>query len=68
MEGRGLPESAPPDTSGQHPIALTRYDPVSQTFGFILDAARLTRVTARLVMFGKIPARPGDLRGAPELA
>jgi hypothetical protein len=40
MEGRGLPESAPPDTSGQHPIALTRYDPVSQTFGFILDAAR----------------------------
>ena len=39
QNGRGLPEPAPPDTSGQHPIALTRYDPVSRTFGFILDAS-----------------------------
>lgn len=36
------PEPVRPDTSGQHPIALTRYDPVSQTFGFILEAATAT--------------------------
>jgi hypothetical protein len=32
-----LPQPTSPDASGQDPMALARYDPISRTWGFILD-------------------------------
>jgi hypothetical protein len=45
-EGRGTPEAARPDASGQEPIALARRDPGSRTVTLVLDSA-----TADIAMF-----------------
>jgi hypothetical protein len=36
-DGGGFPEPGPPNSS-QRAVALTRYDPATQTFRFVLDA------------------------------
>jgi hypothetical protein len=36
-DGGGFPEPGPPD-SPQRPVAMTRYDPATRTFRFVLDA------------------------------
>jgi hypothetical protein len=37
-DGAGFPQPAPPHSRAQRPVALTRYDPATQTFRFVLDA------------------------------